>query len=74
MANEILPVAREAHDRLDFTRIKEKAGDTDITSGRGEEKRQSGGTFYAIWAAATVKEEIHKAGWRLAALLEASLQ
>ncbi|MFL6237770.1 MAG: S1/P1 nuclease [Thermoanaerobaculia bacterium] len=73
MANEILPVAREAHDRLDFKRIKEKAGGQDITSGRAEERRQSGGTFYAIWAAATVKEEIHKGGWRLAALLEASL-
>ncbi|HEY4591801.1 MAG TPA: S1/P1 nuclease, partial [Thermoanaerobaculia bacterium] len=74
MANEILPVAREAHERLDFKKVTVKAGSGDITSGRGEERRQSGGTFYAIWAAAIVKEEIHKGGWRLAALLEASLQ
>ena len=74
LANEIMPMAREAHDRLDFKRIKSTAGAPDITSGRGEERTQSGGKFYAIWAAATVKEEIHKAGWRLAALLEAALQ
>lgn len=73
MADEILPIAQEAHERLDFKRIKVKAGDKDIVSGRAEEKRQSGGTFYAIWAADTVKEEIHKAGWRLAALLEEAL-
>lgn len=74
LANEIMPLAREAHERLEFTRIKSTAGAHDITSGRGEEKKKSGGTFYAIWAAATVKDEIHKAGWRLAALLEAALQ
>jgi S1/P1 nuclease len=70
MADEILPLAQEAHQRLDFKKVKVKAGDKDIVSGRAEEKRQSGGTFYALWAAATVKGEIHKAGWRLAALLE----
>ena len=74
LANEILPLAREAHDRLEFKNIKIKAGESDITSGRAEEKKNPGGTFYAIWAAATVKDEIHKAGWRLAALLEEALQ
>ena len=29
-----------------------------------------GGKFYAIWAAENVKDEVHKGGWRLAALLE----
>jgi hypothetical protein len=70
LANEILPLAREAHERLDFKKIKSTTGEKDIVSGRGEEKKSSGGKFYALWAAATVKEEIHKAGWRLAALLE----
>ena len=74
LANEIMPEAREAHERLRFKDIKFNAGDRDITSGRAEEKKKSGGTFYAIWAAATVKEEIHKGGWRLAALLEEVLQ
>lgn len=74
MANEILPLAREAHERLTFKKIKSEAGAKDITSGRGEETIQTGGTFYALWAAAIVKEEIHQAGWRLAALLEEALQ
>jgi len=74
MANEIMPFAREAHTRLDFKNIKSNTGDKDIVSGRAEERTQTGGTFYAIWAAATVKDEIHKAGWRLAALLEEALQ
>jgi hypothetical protein len=75
LANEILPLAREAHERLEFTNIKITAGATDITSGRAEEKKKKRGVpFYALWAAATVKEEIHKGGWRLAALLEEALQ
>ena len=74
LANEILPMAREAHDRLEFTKIQSETGAKDITSGRAEEKKKRGATFYAIWACATVKDEIHKAGWRLAALLEELLQ
>ena len=74
MANEIMPMAREAHDRLNFTKIKSTPGERDITSGRGEEKKKSSGKFYATWARDTVKKEIHKAGWRLAALLEEVLQ
>jgi len=71
LANEILPTAREAHDRLVFSQIKSNSGDKDIISGHAEEKKKPHATFYAIWAAAVVKDEIHKAGWRLAALLEA---
>jgi hypothetical protein len=74
LADEIMPMAREAHERLEFTKIKSAAGNEDIKSGRGSEKKKSGGKFYATWAAATAKEEIHKAGWRLAALLEEILQ
>lgn len=74
LANEILPAAREAHERLEFKNISATAGHADISSGRAEEKIVPGGKFYALWAAATVKDEIHKAGWRLAALLEEALQ
>lgn len=70
LANEILPLAREAHERLEFSRIRIQPGQRDIISGRAEEKKKTGGKFYAVWAAATVKDGIHKAGWRLAALLE----
>lgn len=74
MANDILPIARDAHARLRYRDIVIEPGQRDIISGRAEEKRQSGGTFYAIWASGVVKEEIHKGGWRLAALLEEALQ
>src|SRR5437870_4249048 len=74
LANEIIPIAREAHTRLEFTNIKIAPGSTpgkdDIKGGRASEKKKLGGMFYANWAAATVKTEIHKGGWRLAALLE----
>jgi hypothetical protein len=74
LANEIMPLAREAHERLVFRNVRIKSGDKDIIDGRAEERKKSGGSFYAVWAAATVKNEIHKAGWRLAALLEEVLQ
>jgi hypothetical protein len=78
LANEILPLAREAHERLEFVNIKlkpgAKPGVDDITSGRGQEKKKQGGKFYAVWALETVKDEVHKGGWRLAALLEEALQ
>jgi hypothetical protein len=75
LANEIMPVAREAHDRLQFTQIRFQNGKPEISSGRAEEKADpDDDTFYAIWAANVVKNEIHKGGWRLAALLEQAVQ
>ncbi len=75
LANDILPLAREAHDRLKYRDIVIEPGKRDIISGRADEKgRQSGDPFYAVWASGVVKEEIHKGGWRLAALLEQALQ
>ncbi|MFN2533488.1 MAG: S1/P1 nuclease [Pyrinomonadaceae bacterium] len=77
MANEIIPTAREAHTRLEFSNVKITPGSapgSDIKSGRIMEKKQAGVKLYTKWAAATVKEEIHKGGWRLAALLEEILQ
>ena len=63
-ADEILPVAKEAHDRLRFeetegSKLKFKAVEAD-----GGMKMQ-----YEQWAAGVVKEEVHRAGWRLAYLL-----
>lgn len=74
MADEIMPLAREAHDRLDFQNIKTAAGSSDIVSGDAAEKEKSSGLSYEKWASDTVKNEIHKAGWRLAALLEEALK
>jgi S1/P1 Nuclease len=75
LANEIMPLAREAHDRLEFKNIVLKTGEHDITKGEAREKKpEPGGTFYNVWARGVVRDEIHKGGWRLAALLEQALQ
>jgi hypothetical protein len=75
MANKIMPVSREAHNRLEYVDVETQTGKRDILGGNAEEKQKKPGEqFYAIWAAATVKEQIHKGGWRLAALLEAVLK
>lgn len=69
-ANEIMPLAREAHDRLHFSHMnpQEKDG-AKFAKGDAVET----GTGYRDFAAKVVGEEIHKAGWRLAAVLETAL-
>jgi hypothetical protein len=75
LANDILPTAREAHERLQYKSIHFENGKPEISSGRAEERAHPAGeTFYALWAADVVKSEIHKGGWRLAALLEQLVQ
>lgn len=75
LANDIMPLAREARQRLQYKQIVIEPGKHDIISGRAEEKKKApGGSFYAVWAGDVVKTEIHKGGWRLAALLEQALQ
>jgi S1/P1 Nuclease len=75
LANGILPTAREARSRLMYKDIQLQPNKHEINSGRAEERSHGpGGKFYAIWAADVVKNEIHKGGWRLAALLEEIVQ
>ena len=72
MADDILPLAREAHDRLGFEGINMVNGEREIRGGTAREKNIGGS--YKTWAGGVVKQEIQKGGWRLAALLEAALQ
>jgi len=74
MANDILPLARQAHTRLTFTNVDIETGASDIKSGQAKEKKRRSGKNYTAWAAGVVNDEIQKGGWRLAALLEATLQ
>lgn len=74
LANGMMPISREAHHRLEYKNIEVQSGQRDITSGRCDEKKPSGGPFYAVWAGNVVRNQIHKGGWRLAALLEQALQ
>jgi hypothetical protein len=70
-ADEILPIAREAHARLEFRKVKPPLdGDRVVAAGEAIEKRAPGQTLYRTWASGVVRDELHKAGWRLTDLLE----
>jgi hypothetical protein len=70
-ADEILPIAREAHARLEFRNVKPFLdGDRIVAAGEAIEKPAPDHTPYRRWATSVVRDELHKAGWRLADLLE----
>jgi hypothetical protein len=73
-ADEILPIAREAHSRLEFRNVKPLL-DTDriVAAGEAVEKPTAGQAPYRTWAINVVRDELHKAGWRLADLLQKTL-
>jgi hypothetical protein len=73
-ANEILPLAREAHERIGFKQVAlfDDAGHV-VAAGEVEEKPGDQPGEYRNWADGVVREELHKAGWRLADLLEKCL-
>jgi len=73
-ANEILPLAREAHERLRFSDMRPKQEENHVVAaGTAEEKPAADGVPYDEWAAHIVRDQLHKAGWRLADLLEQAL-
>jgi hypothetical protein len=75
-ANEILPVAREAHERLQFKNVRSirEADGRTVASGEAEEKEMPDHMTYGEWSGRVVRQELHKAGWRLADLLEKAVQ
>ena len=74
-ADEILPVACEAHQRLQFTNVHPlPEEDRVLAAGEAEEKPMPDHIAYRTWATNVVGEELHKAGWRLADLLEKALR
>jgi hypothetical protein len=71
LANDILPLAREAHQRLQFSNIRIVTNhNKQEAAGKAEELNAPDGVSYQDWAGKVVLNEIHKGGWRLAALLE----
>ena len=70
-ANEILPMSTQAHERLEFSNVTIK---NESASGDATEKKMPDGISYADWAGQRTEEELHKAGWRLAAIIEACLE
>lgn len=72
--DEILPIAREAHERLRFTNVHVQHEENRVVAaGVAREKSAPDRVAYADWAAKIVREELHKAGWRLADLLQQTL-
>jgi hypothetical protein len=69
-ANEIMPLAREAHTRLSFEQIKIDPIHK-VAKGLAVEKAlTTPGEDYATWSGGQVRDQLHKAGWRLAEVLE----
>jgi hypothetical protein len=66
-ANEILPIAREAHTRVQFQHVHREEKDGRVFA-KGEAHEI--GTGYLDWSTQVVGDELHKAGWRLAELLK----
>lgn len=69
MANEILPIAREAHRRLAYSKVRIDDSVPDIVAGRAAEIPENDKETYAEWSQMLVTNEIAKAGWRLSAIL-----
>jgi hypothetical protein len=73
-ADEILPIACEAHERLQFRNVHaQQEEDRVVAAGEADEKSEPDHISYRTWATGVVREELHKAGWRLADLLEKTL-
>ena len=73
-ADEILPIARQAHERLQFTNVHaQREEDRVVAAGEADEKPQPDQMNYRTWAVSIVRKELHKAGWRLADLLAKAL-
>ena len=70
-ANEIIPMSTQAHERLEFSNVTIK---NESASGDATEKKMPDGISYLEWSGLRTEEELHKAGWRLAAIIEASLE
>jgi hypothetical protein len=70
-ADEILPIAREAYARLEFTNVHpQQEEDRIVAAGEAIEKPAADHDLYRAWARNVVRDDLHKAGWRLADLLE----
>jgi S1/P1 Nuclease len=73
-ADEIIPIARQAHERLTFRDVKPtQEEDQLVASGEADETTVPDHISYRDWSVGVVRSELHKAGWRLADLLQKSL-
>jgi hypothetical protein len=69
-ADDILPLAREAHERLQFINVHETIDqEKAVMAGDAREKNTADRVGYLDWTAKVVREQLNRAGWRLADLL-----
>jgi len=68
-ADEILPIAQDVHNRLTMTALQPPVHSGHYTF-RWKGTETTGTTSYKAFAGGVVDTSIHRAGWRLAALLE----
>ena len=69
-ANEILPIAREAHDRLQFTQLRTESNRGKQVVGGVAVEKPGMKPDYSDWAVGVVRVELEKGGYRLAAMLQ----
>jgi S1/P1 Nuclease len=69
-ADEIMPLAREAHNRLTFQQIKIDSVHKTAKGMAVENGMPTRTESYADWSGKVVRDRLHTAGWRLAELLE----
>ncbi len=74
-ADEILPIAKEAHTRLRFEHVHPGLDHEKdmVAQGDAVERTMPDGISYRKWSAQVVLDELHLAGWRLADLLKQAL-
>jgi hypothetical protein len=73
-ADEILPIARQAHLRLQFAHVQPTLDhESMVADGDAVERSMPDEFSYREWSAQVVLNEIHLAGWRLADLLRQTL-
>jgi len=67
LADAILPLAKTAHERLDFQGLQQKDQHGEVVeSGFAREKKMPDGVSYPDWAAGVTAAELAKGGWQLA--------
>lgn len=70
-ANEILPFAREAHSRLEFSPATIHGT---LAKCEAKEKHVASASAYGVWSGGVVRAELQLGGLRLAAIVEVALK
>jgi hypothetical protein len=72
-ANEVLPLARDAHKKVEFKKLKKGDFHGEVVAEGEVVPKPNDEMSYEDWAGEQTKEQMHKAGWRLAFLIETLL-